>query len=222
MSKTLILVEGQTEETFVRDILAQYLETFSVCIIPKLLVTKRTKSGMQFKGGIRSYEQVRSDLRRLLSDSSASVVTTMLDYYGLPNDFPGYDTRPTSSDPYAKVNHIERAFAQDINDPRFVPYLSLHEYEALVFTDPACCNWIFEDAGVVRRLKAIRDSYKSPEHINDGRMTAPSKRIMSVFPTYQKPLHGPLATTAIGLDALRSACLHFCGWLSAMEKAGQE
>lgn len=219
MSKVLILVEGQTEETFVRDVLERHLRSFSVSIIPKLLVTKRTKSGLQFKGGVVSYEQVKSDLRRLLADSSATIVTTMLDYYALPDDFPGYGTRPGGSDPYVKVQHLEKCFADDVNNPRFLPYLALHEYEALVFTDPTCCDWIFEDATVISRLKAIRAAYTTPEHINDGPATAPSKRIIKEFPTYEKPLHGPLATSAIGLDALRAACLHFSRWLEAMEGA---
>jgi hypothetical protein len=149
------------------------------------------------------------------------MVTTIIDYYALPDDFPGYAARPGGSDPYVKVKHLERCFAEDVGHAKFLPYFSLHEYEALVFTDPARCDWIFERPSVISVLKAIRDAHETPEHINDGATTAPSKRLMDAFPVYQKPVHGPLATGHIGLTALRAACLHFGEWLAAMERLGE-
>ena len=54
MKRVLILVEGQTEETFVRDLLEPHLSRRGVFPVPILAKTKRTTSGQTFKGGIPS------------------------------------------------------------------------------------------------------------------------------------------------------------------------
>jgi hypothetical protein len=95
-----IYVEGQTEETFVRDVLTPHLSGIGVYPTPVLAKTKREKSGRAFKGGLTSYAKVRRDILRLLDDSSAAAVTTMLDFYGLPKDFPGNSIIPTGSVSY--------------------------------------------------------------------------------------------------------------------------
>jgi hypothetical protein len=218
MKRVLILVEGQTEETFVRDVLAPHLLGWNVALTPKILVTKRVKSGGHFKGGVTSYAQVKGDVQRLLADTHAERVTTMLDYYGLPEDFPGLADRPPGNC-YQRVEHVERAFHADIAHRRFLPYLALHEFEALLFTAPARCSLAFGDSPelAVMTLEAIRVLFNSPEEINEGRTTAPSKRILQVFPGYQKTLHGPLATQELGLTSMRAACPHFNQWVSALE-----
>jgi hypothetical protein len=222
MEKVLVLVEGQTEERFVFDVLDPHLQTFSRCAVPKVLVTKRPRAGRpqtggQFKGGVLSYAQVKGDLGRLLTDTSATIVTTMLDYYAIPQDFPGFATQPKGSDPYASVRHLEAELAKDMGDRRFVPYLCLHEFEALIFTDPAQCKWIF-GASAAKVLTSVRDAFPTPEHIDDDPKTAPSKRILQEFPEYEKPVHGNLAILDIGLDAVRAACRHFDAWVSRLER----
>jgi hypothetical protein len=217
MAKVLVLVEGLTEETFVREILEPHLRPLGVSAIAKLIVTKRKKCGTQFKGGIGSFEQVEGDLRRLLNDTSATMVTTMIDYYALPSDFPGHATCPDGTDPYAKVRHMETALAKTIKHERFVPYFSLHEYEAIIFADPSRCESLFEDKAAIKKLMAISRAYASPEHINDSKDTAPSKRIARAYPNYDKVYHGTLAADAIGLDVIREACRHFSEWLQGME-----
>lgn len=217
MQRILILVEGQTEETFVRDVLDPHLQGHRKCITPTIIVTKRVMRGPNFKGGVTSYNQVKRDIVRLLQDTNASLITTMLDYYALPNDFPGWRLalRSPASD---RIAHLERSFAEDIADPRFVPYLSQHEFEALLFADPASAEWVYERRSIVDKLIDIRDEFDGkPENINDGSETAPSKRVKSVFPAYQKTLHGPFAAGAAGLTALRGACPHFHEWLLVLE-----
>ena len=94
MKRVLILVEGQTEETFVRDLLNPSLAPHDLYLIPTLVKTKRVKSGPDFKGGVTQYSHVRKDLVRLLQDTNATAGTTMLDFYGLPSGFPGFDKCP--------------------------------------------------------------------------------------------------------------------------------
>jgi hypothetical protein len=211
-----VLVEGQTEEAFVRDVLFGHFYERGIVLQPTLVVTKRVKSGGHFKGGVVSYHQVRGDVRRLLGDTSAVVVTTMLDYYGLPNDFPGKNDHLSKKGCYERVAYVERAFAKEIDHPRFRPHLMLHEFEALLFTDPASFESLF-GAGCAQKLGQIRDQFGSPEEIDEGPETAPSKRLRDVFPRYQKPQHGPQAAQIIGLAKMRAACAHFDAWLTLLE-----
>ncbi|MBN9681669.1 MULTISPECIES: DUF4276 family protein [unclassified Corallococcus] len=220
MKRVLILVEGQTEETFVREVLAPHLLRLGLALIPRLVVTKYVKEGGSFKGGVPQYALVQGDLRRLLGDTGATCVTSMLDYYGLPKDFPGLATRP-QGDCYARVDHVERAFAEDIGHRRFLPHLVLHEFEALLFTDPSQCSISFSTEEITK-LQVIRASAQSPEEINEHPDTAPSKRVLAVSPGYQKTLHGPLAVMSIGLPAIRAACPHFAQWLSKLEALAKE
>ena len=217
MKKVLILVEGQTEETVVRDVLSPYLGSTGVHLEPIILKTKREKWGTTFKGGIRSFDQVRRDLLPLLGDTSAAAVTTLIDYYGLPQDFPGMDSRP-AGDPYARIRHVESAFANSIAHPRFVPHLTLHELEAWVFVDPKKCAWVFSGSDVPGQLDGIRAASGGAEKIDENPDTAPSKRILDLAEDYQKALHGPMAIGAIGIDVVRTACPHADDWLRRIEK----
>ncbi|HYM59599.1 MAG TPA: DUF4276 family protein, partial [Thermoanaerobaculia bacterium] len=137
MSKrALILVEGQTEERFVKDVLAPAFWPRGLFFVPTLLVTKRVKSGPNFKGGVTSFARFQNDTRRLLNSSGGALVTTLLDYYGLPSDFPGMKTRPNGT-PQQRVSHVEQAIRQHFGSPHhFIPFLALHEFEAWLFASP--------------------------------------------------------------------------------------
>lgn len=218
MKRVLALVEGQTEETFVRDVLGPHLLRLDVLLIPTLVSTKRVKVGSRFKGGVVSYGKVRSDLQRLLHDSNATLVTTMFDYYGLPHDFPGLATRPIGS-PLARVQHVEQAMANDVQDPRFLGYLQLHEFEALLFSDPSVVAARVPGAAPAITLQTARSQVASPEEIDEGPDSSPSHRIVAVARAYDKVLHGPQIAAAIGLDQIRSACPHFDEWVTRLESA---
>jgi len=217
MKKVLILVEGQTEETFVRDVLEPHFQKSSgIFFQPVLIRTKRTATGQTFKGGVVSYQQVKNDLRRLLGDRSALLVTTMLDYYGLPQGFPGLHNLPQGT-PYDRVAHLQRQFSSDIDDRRFLPFITLHEFEALVLVDPKVLEEIFVDASCLVNdlLKDIGN--RLPEEIDDGQESHPAARICRYFPQYQKNLHGLRAVQRIGLNTIRKKCRHFDEWLQKIE-----
>lgn len=216
MKRVLVLVEGQTEERFVKDVLAPHLWARGKDPIPKVVTTKRVKRGPDFKGGITDYHKVESDLRRLLGDTGVVAVTTFIDYYALPVDFPGMGTRPngTSQD---RARHVEIEWEQWIGHPRFRPYLMIHEFEALLFSKPDELSKALYQNDALQELAAIRSSFATPEDINDNPLTAPSKRIIKVVPGYQKTLHGPLVTKRIGLEILCEECPHFSEWIDWME-----
>ena len=86
MKKVLILAEGPTEEAFIKQVLVSALP--GLWLIPTLVKTKVTGAKPE-KGGSVTYYEFKRQLNLLLRDSSASLVTTMLDYQGLHSDFPG-------------------------------------------------------------------------------------------------------------------------------------
>ncbi len=217
MTRALILVEGQTEERFVKDLLAPELYPFGLYFEkPVLLVTKIVKNGPNFKGGVTSYRNFRRDLQPLLGNSGA-LVTTLLDYYGLPHDFPGMGDRPPGS-PLDRVRHVERAIHEDLGAPsNFIPFLALHEFEAWLFSSPDELPRAVTMTDKQPELQAIRDAFASPEDIDESPLLAPSKRIKALFPTYRKTLHGPTVAKRIGVGRIRAECPHVDSWFRALE-----
>ncbi len=219
MNRVLISVEGQTEETFVRELLSRRLWNCNVDPIPVVVSTKIVKQGNKFKGGMTSYAQARNDIQRLLRDTNAVAVTTMYDLYKLPTDFPGYSTKPAGNC-YNKVAYLESEFQKEISNSRFRPYLQVHEFEALLFVNPEATARMFPEVNRLPELAAIKRGFNSPEEINDGSTTAPSKRILQLFPNYEKPLYGALVAIDTGLDRIRVECRHFNEWLIWLEGLG--
>jgi len=213
-SRVHIVVEGPTEEAFVQRVLAPYLYGREVYLTPVLATTKRVKSGPHFKGGIVSYGKLKNDIKRLLHDTSAAVVTTMIDFYGLPRDFPGRERIPRGTC-YKRVTFLEQEFQKDIDHHKFLPYLSLHEIEAMVFVLPDQIANAFPDTKAIQEMQAIKEKFHSPEEIDEEE--PPSNRIKVLLPGYQKPLHGPLAILNIGIDQIRNECPHFNEWLGKLE-----
>lgn len=220
MRRVLILVEGQTEERFVKAILQPHLWTKGVHPEPKIVTTKRVKSGADFKGEIRNFGKVEYDIHLLLRDSDAALVTTMIDYYGLPDDFPGKrQVQGNNSHDKAKVleaaleNHFQAA-------PRFLAYLMVHEFEALLFSAPSALAQLMNEPSAERDLQNIRNAFATPEDINDDPLTKPSARVLGRFPGYQKVLHGPNALNRIGLATVRRECAHFNEWVVKLKSLG--
>lgn len=219
MKRALILVEGQTEERFVKQVLQPHLLSLHLSIIPTLLTTKVVKNGPNFKGGVTSFEKFESDLRRLLGGAGSALVTTMLDYYRLPDDFPGMDDRPATIDPFTRVQHVEQALSRHFDDPRFLPFLALHEFEAWIFSCPSTLPDVMTEPENQPQFASICESVPTPEHINERPGDNPAARIQSIFPAYRKVLHGPTAALRIGLPRIRGQCTHFHDWLCRLEEA---
>lgn len=216
MIRVKILVEGQTEETFVRDVLAPYCARQQIFVTPIIVLTSPCN-----KGGITSYGKVRRQLIRLCRQDRRAVITTMFDLYGLPMDFPGRQDAayPTNGNGAQKAAFLEDRMTVDIGEDNLMPYLSVHEFEALLFVEPEKFSDWFDDDDPIEQLRRIRAQAGGlPEQINDNPITAPSKRIMALMPHYKKPLHGPLIAEDIGLDAMRQACPHFSAWLQRLDQ----
>lgn len=215
-----ITVEGLTELRFVRDVLAKHLGSFQISADARPVMTSKDKR-KTYRGGLISYEKAQKDIATWLKEDNnpEARFSTMFDLYALPKDFPRYDEAQRLKDPYEKVAFLEEAMQEDIDDRRFIPYIQLHEFEALVLADPKNLEWeYFENELAVRELERQLEAARgNPELINEGKETAPSKRIKKLIPEYDKVSSGVLIAEFAGVDFLKQKCRHFRDWITALE-----
>jgi hypothetical protein len=227
MSRVHVLVEGQTEEQFVKHVLGPYLARFNVFADVCILVTQRRKSGETWKGGGVSLQRLLHDIRPLLGDSSATLVTTMFDYYALPDDFPGMNENAGLAGASARASVVEARFNQVVQEntslallngrTRFACHLSVHEFETFLFVDPKITAVALDQPDRGLQLMQIVNAFASVEDIDGSRETCPSHRVEDMFPGYDKVFYGPLIAERVGLDRLRSSCPHFGAWVAMLE-----
>jgi len=222
-TRLYVLVEGQTEEEFVKSVLAPHLEPIGVWVYAIVVETSRDLSGHKRRGG-GHWKRWRSDLGLLTKQQHGAGVwfTTMFDLYGLPKDFPELDVHRKVVDTTLRASLLEDAMARAVSDRRFVPNIQRHEFEALVLASLDSLAKLFEDSTDLSGVASLRQVLQNlaPEDINDGKTTAPSKRLEAAIPSYRKTLHGPLAAAAAGLPLLRSQCPRFDAWVGKLETLG--
>ncbi len=115
---------------------------------------------------------------------------------------------------------MERAFGADVGDHRFIPHIQLYEFETILLCEPDHFALEYENSGAgIAALQAAVAAATSPELVNDGETTAPSKRIISQFPQYsgQKTTVGVELAHCVGIDTTRRLCPHFDRWLKTLE-----
>ncbi len=227
-----IIVEGYTEEIFVRDILKDSLALSGIYIKARSIEASRkpikglkyNKHGKQFKirrGGLLDFDKAKEDINRWISEDNDAYLTTMFDLYALPENFPKYEDAKRHRNPYKRVEVLEDALKAEINNNHFIPYIQLHEFEGLLFSDIRAMDEVlspYHGGSKLSKLAAIRDSFKSPEEINDGEETAPSKRLLSIYESYEKPTDGSRIAKRTGLEVMRRECRHFNEWLLRLEE----
>jgi hypothetical protein len=226
MPRLYLFAEGPTELTFADTVLKPHLGNLGVYLHPPVLIAHTKKKGRVHRGGGRRYVPMKNDILRFLAQEKSGDVffTTMIDLYGIPAEFPGLaQAEKLRHVPDKRVEALEQAFARDIGDGRLLPYIQLHEYEAYLFSDPTWFGYFYDHhEKQIAALKAIADAHATPELIDDGQHSAPSKRIIAQLPDYEdaKSAVGPQVAELIGLDVIRSKCSHFAAWLSRLEKLG--
>lgn len=226
MTRLLVHVEGHTERTFVNEILAPHLYAHGFSSVSaRLLGNSRRRDE---RGGVRGWPQTRRNIIGHLQQDRNCSVTTMVDYYGLPDSGGGAwpKRKQAARSPFPEsVQQVEGAMTEEIcghlgadfDSRRFVPYLMMHEFEALLFSDCEKFSAAIGQPDAASLLQDIRDRFPYPEEINDSPDGAPSKRISAILEGYRKPLMGLRGIQAIGLPIIRTQCPHFSGWLSRLE-----
>lgn len=208
-----VLCEGPTEANFVVKVLAAHLKApFQVHARPENL------------GGVKRFDKLRRAISAEIGRArSHQYVTTMLDLYALP-DYPG-DPGPQGMRGDVRALRIEAAMGALLPSPRFIPYIQVHEFEALVFVDLDRLPDAFPDGEANGAPQELRRSVGvlAPEEIDDGPMTAPSKRLIRAIPAYKasKAVVGPDIAARIGLSRLRGACPHLDQWVGRLEQLAQ-
>ncbi len=210
------LVEGQTEEIVVNNVLEPYLQERGWTITKSIVTTKRPAMGPASHGGVSNWAKLEREIRLLLRNSDIHTLTTLFDYYGFPSDSPGMINRPPAS-VYERVEHVEKSLVSAISDTRFVPHLILHELETWVFAAAEQIGWLFSGSDLTKRLLQDVQGAGGPELVNDGLDTAPSKRLARYCDGYSKTNDGPLAIADLGIEALRAHCPHLDSWLRHLD-----
>ena len=226
-----VLCEGQTEQGFVDDVLKPYLILKGITSVKSILVTTNKKKNV--RGGLVSYQHALGDLSIMIKSNidgeyGRHIFTTMFDLYALPNDFPGYEESCSIVDKYSRVKSFEGAFYNAVSCDRFVPYIQLHEYEALVFCGLDYLSQMYEgcESGIKRLKSDLLVVNNNPELINDRPDTAPSKRIIKAIEgdrrvhfIYDKPKAGKFVAQKVGIDELCKKCVHFNEWIVSLINA---
>jgi hypothetical protein len=218
----LIVVEGPTERAVIEQVLAPHFGGRGLSLHAKVV----GKPG--HKGGVRNFESVRKEIMALMRQEPRSFVSTFFDYYGLPASWPGIGLVSGGS-AQEKALAVETSMLQNVRSilgestglNHFLPYVQMHELEALLFSNPGVMANTFERNDLASTFAAMVRQCGGCEEINDRAETAPSRRIAGLFPAYRKVgslmAHAPIIAKRIGTDAIRQACPHFNEWLTKLE-----
>lgn len=214
MINIIMVVEGEAEEGFVRDVL------MPAFILDEIFITAHLTNG---RGGALDFQRVRHYLRNVLRQRANTYVTTFFDLYALHKSFPGLAESHRYTDPLQRATYLENQFhtailaAVDMRAERFIPHIQPYEFEGLLFADvETLINYEVEWGTFANTLRHARTKASSPEHINDGPTTHPSARLKILSPSYRKTSDGPRIAAAIGLNAIERECAHFAQWLQKL------
>lgn len=219
MKRVLIIAEGQTEERFIKTILIPYFEkkgiySIGVSILPNKILANSSRN----KGGDISFKKVADYAKRLLN--SGCFVTTLIDYYGIDIDFKGYkeSKKVPCFDIKSKKELLERELMDEIGNDKFVPYIQMYEFEGLLFSSPDSFKYIEDNQIKIDQIKKEIATYPTPEHINDSRITAPSKRLESYYVGYEKTIDGINVAQDMGIEIIIEKCPMFKQWIEKIEE----
>lgn len=211
MKRIYVYCEGQTEEAFVKRLLYPHFIAKDIYLIPIICRTKEGPQGIH-KGGIVDYNKVVKEVKRYCTQHPNEIVTSFIDYYGL-NNLPQI---VASSNKYSLIENLESNFSNDVGCNNLIPYISLHEFESLLFSDPAQFSYLSANA-VVKFNEILAEFENNPEFVNNGKDTAPSKRILKEISNYGKILDGNRIAEHISLAKIRQHCHHFSQWIAKLE-----
>lgn len=216
MKRIIIVNEGETEEEFCKDVLQPYFSTKDILIQHPTI----KKSG----GGIVAWETLKKQIETHLKQDPSVFVTTLIDYYGLNGKlkFPKWEESKAIVDINDRIRFLEQSMEALIDESlryRFISYMQLHEFEGLLFNNIEVFNSQIarNEFSDYNELVNIIIENPNPELINDGKETAPSKRLMRLIKGYNKTVYGSILAQAIGLERIRSKSPRFNNWINTLE-----
>lgn len=210
-----IICEGQTEEEFVNGILRPYFNSHQIYDVRPILMS----TSKAHKGGDVKYARLKFNIDKLLNRETDILVTTFIDFFRLKNDFPKFEDAQAIQNKIQKIQFLEQAFAEAINNPQFIPYIQLHEFEGLLFASKDGFEFLpdLKPASLKSLLSAVNEK-ENPEELNDGELTAPSKRLEQLIPGFDKnkPFYGGLIAEVNTIQAILKRCIRFNNWVETL------
>jgi len=221
MSNIKILVEGPTEILFVNEVLKPHFYERGIYIKPFLF---------QKAGGVPKYSISQKQILNTVKSDPSCFCTTMVDFYGMPADWPGREEANRCQSCTEKAETVEGSILKDVsehlensfNPNRLMPYVQMHEFEALLFSSPLKLAESLGDKKLSSIFLTIRNEFSTPEDIDDHYDTCPSRRIEEVFEGFKKTINGITAASRIGLEKMRQECPHFNEWITKLEDIGNQ
>lgn len=219
MKRLVIIAEGETEESFVNNILCPFFCSKGIYNSIQCFKTKHSH------GGVSKYSYIKKDILNIIYEKDV-VVSMMIDFYRLPSDFPGFNDLKVTQTHQEQANLLETRIKKDLEDSQnqlfdnFIPYIQLHEFEALVFASISGIDSLFERSEMdYNGLMNVIQQYPNPEDINNHPDTAPSVRLKKLISGYNKVLHGIDIINTVGMAELLEKCPRFKTWIESMVEA---
>ncbi len=213
MKRIVIIVEGDTEKEFIDKVLSPYFHTKGIYAVDCFKI-KHTK------GGLTKYQHLKTDIINCIFESNV-IVTTLIDYYALPKDFPEFEDSKKIVNKSERISFLEEAITHDIQNYKkiefnnLIPYIQLHEFEALVFASlNGILNLYTDSQAKFTEINDILKQYTNPEDINEGSDSAPSKRLRNLIPGYNKIVDGIMIIEENGIENILKKCPRFNSWVN--------
>jgi len=186
------------------------------------------------KGGNIHFGRAKKDIGTFLKQQTNTYISTMFDYFRIDPNWPGMSDVSKRIRNGANLSAIDKAktleaetfsaivesFSGHDSENRFIPYIEMHEFEALLFSD---ADILAEKSGInILEIQKINDEYENPEEINDNPTKTPGKRLEALKTGYRKVAMGKTISEAIGIKKIREQCPHFNNWLTKLENIKNE
>lgn len=217
MKRLIIIVEGDTELSFVNEVFAPFLYSKGIYSISCFKIKHS-------KGGLNKYIHLKKDILNVINESDV-IITTLIDFYALPNDFPRYNEAMRIQNKNECVNFLEKSIIEDIEEScnkkisNLTPYIQLHEFEAFIFSSFEGINYYFDEKSAdFNTIKEVIESFPNPENINTNPNLAPSKRLLKLIKGYNKVVDGVAIIKKIGITTLLDKCPRFNSWAVTLIK----
>lgn len=211
MKRLNIIVEGLTEMEFVKELMVPYLREHGIYAVTPIVI----HTSKMTRGGFVKYQHLKNEVERLLACKKSDFVVSMfVDFFCCPN-LPQKEKYETIADHEQRVQFMEQIIAKDINDSRFIPYIQLHEFEALLFASNKGFEYYFSDKES-QQTSEIVALYPNPEQINSSPQKSPSKRLLAIKSNYDKVIEGNLIALEIGIRQILNQCPRFKAWMESL------
>jgi hypothetical protein len=214
MRPLIIVVEGLTEQQFVKECLAPYLyQQYGI-----FDVSARELGVPGNKGGKVSFARLKLDIGLLLKQRAEAVVSMLVDYYAMQTDFPNYETCQKLPQTALRIECLERGLNEAIGSRRFRAYFQQYEFEALLFASGKPLTTYLNEA-TCQAIANTRQTVSTPEDINTTH--PPSYRLAELFENhqevgYKKTFHGPILALELGIEAMLADCPRFATWVRSL------